>query len=213
MDPVDLKPGTVVETEEAAALLVNTRALHFLAPFMNDAHTLSTVARELGTVPSAVAYWVPQFLDARLIDPVDPPDGQLSTRGKWYRSVDDTFSVPTYLLPAELNGSSVENGRRRYHERFYSALATAASGDTGVLRVSLTGSGAQMRGSLLDPKVPERKRGRTLDAWVEFQLTKAEAKQLKDEMLALLNSYRWEERSPRKSTYIVHLGMAPTEDP
>jgi hypothetical protein len=212
MEPVALKPGTVVKAEAAAALLVNTRALHFLAPFMIEANTLSMVAKQLGTAPSAVAYWVPQFLGAGLIRRVPPPRTQPSTRGKWYRSVSKSFLVPTSLLPADHNGSSIENGRRHYIDAFYAALATAASGDTRWVSVSVTGSNAQIRGSMLDPSMPDRRRGRTLDAWVECELTKTEARQLKEEMLALLANYRARERAPRRSTYIVHLGVAPSED-
>jgi hypothetical protein len=213
MEPVVLKPGQIVDNPEAAALLVNPRALHFLGPFMRRPQTLSMVAKELGTSPSAVAYWVPKFVRARLIRRVSPPRNEPSSRGKWYRSVATSFLVPTNLLPAEQNGSSIESGRRHYMERFYAALARASPGDTRWISVSILERQVRLRASMLDPRMPSLRRGRTLDAWLDFELTKAEAKELKEEMLLLINKYRERDRVvPKAARYLVHVGVTPAED-
>jgi transposase-like protein len=214
MTAAGLKRQVIVNDSDTAALLVNPRALHFFAPFMIKPESLTSVADRLGTTPSAVAYWVPQFREARLIEPVPTPEGRPRRRGKWYRSRADEFLLPMkVLLNEDNNNRSVENARRRQIDRFYDALAKAKGDNSGWgMSVSVAGGEVHLRGAVPDPHDPVRPPSRTYDGWMEMWLTRTQAGHLKSELKAVLDRYRHLPMTPRVSMYIVHLGIAPTED-
>ena len=203
------KTEVVVSDPDAALLLVNPRALRFLAPFMLAPQSLSSVAHTLGAAPSAVAYWIPRFLAARLIARTPPPEGEANRRGKWYRSVATTFLVPVELLPDDHDGWSIERGRRRAADRFYTALATAEPPQARWVSVSAVGDEVHLRGAVVDPAAAGRGQVATLDAWLEVDLTRAEATALKADLLRVLDTYRQRKRPARAAAHLVHVGITP----
>jgi hypothetical protein len=212
MTAAGLKRRVFVDDEDAAKLLVNPRALRFFAPFMIRPESLTSVAGRLGTTPSAVAYWVPRFLGARLIEPVPAPEDQPRQRGKWYRSRADEYLLPLDVVPKRDDSLHVAYARGRQINRFYKALEKANDPTTWGMSLSVAGGEVHLRGAVLDPANQARPQSRTLDGWMEMWLTRTQAVALKKELMAVIAQYRVVPRSPRTGMYLVHCGIAPIDD-
>lgn len=194
---------------DAARLLTSPRALRFLAPFLRGSASLTTAAKELAVRPSAVAYWLPQFRSADLIERTAVPAGG-ATNARWYRAPITSFFIPASMITGVAGRDAITDGRRRAIDSFYTALSFKAVGATmSGLTVGLVEDEIQMRAGL--PVLSERGRRRStaVDGWLELRLEDSRALAFKLEILAMVQRYRQAEPSrPRRGRpYLLHFGL------
>ncbi len=180
-----------------------------MAPFLRGSASLTTAAKELAVRPSAVAYWLPQFRSAGLIERAEIPVGG-ATNARWYRAPITSFFIPASMITGVAGRDAIADGRRQAIESFYTALSfNAVDATMSGLTVGLVEDEVQMRAAL--PVVTElgRRRNTAVDGWLELRLEESRALAFKVEILAMVERYRQAEPSrPRRGRrFLLHFGL------
>lgn len=198
----------VVRSLAAVDLLLNVQAARHLAPFMRTEQSLGSAAAELDRPPSSVAYWVGRLVQAGLLIVVR----EQARAGKaipFYRAAADEFQVPFDAMPAGTTEEFLHGARKMMVSEFATAVERAARHH---FKDGITVSGHPQRGMAIN--FIEPKDGATspvTEWWGNVSLTKAEAKELQDEMEALIRRFNNDHPGKGRSRYLIMVGITPTK--
>ena len=110
MSTADWPEQRTVTDPAAIALVTDRRALRYLTPFLRAEHTLTSVAAVIEKNPSTVAYWIPRFVRAGLLE----HRGDETRAGRAmprYRATAQSFLVPYRSVPFDRRVALVDGGR------------------------------------------------------------------------------------------------------
>lgn len=199
-----------------AALLLDERARHVLAPFVGQACSASGVAEHLGMPLTSLLYQVRRLLDAKLLV-VEREERRAGRAVKYYRAAAERFIVPYALTPAEtpdvllLAQHAGPDARLRRNLVHAGLELLEQQGTEGVgVQVVLDGPRLVLRNmvgpdagwNFLDPAAPAM-----VDYWLEdVHLDFEEAKALQAELCELVERYRTKRGG---QAYVLRLALAP----
>ena len=192
-----------VTAPDTIDLLTDLRALRYLRPFLRDEHTLTSAATSIGRAPSTLAYWIPRFLRADLLQRI----GTTSRAGMAmprYRATAKQFTVRLAAIPLDRRIALLDEGRLRVMRHFLDGMDEALQ---TVSDVSLGFSCADDGGTAIRMIEPQPVRVHTFtDGWITLRLSDQEAVAFADELEALSTKYGG--RTSGRA-YIAHIGLAP----
>ena len=187
-----------IETPEQAAPFIDPKRRRMLVQFMGRERSLSEAARALDMPMNRLAYHVSAFLRLGLLDIVREQK-RPGRAIRYYRMKADAVLVPAEAmrntageaLATELREMLAKADQLAGHQDLLLSLD-----DEGRPRLSRSG-GAESD---------------SCEYWRVLQLTKREARQLGQAYMALLRSHQHGPGGGR-SSYLVHLAMAPRRIP
>ncbi len=204
-DGADFPDRRQVTSPAAIELLTNLKALRHLLPFTAQAHTLTSAAVALGRPVTTVAYWLPQFLDAGLLEHL----GDERRAGKAmprYRAIAREIAVPFAAIPFDRRVALLDGGRTRLLRRFLDGIDEAMAGsDTFSLGFSGRADGSMAIAMIEERELVERP---YTDGWWSLHLDETSAVALARELEALMEKYGTED-GPGTKRYVTHIGLAP----
>jgi len=192
----------ITETK-AVLMLSDMRALAYLTPFMNTAHTLSSAAAALNRSTSTLAYWIPRFVKVGLL--VHLGDRKRAGMAMpTYRTPATQLVVPFRSLPFDRRVALLDGGRIRVLRRFLDGLDEEIEHDPGLALGFSSEAPNSFAVEMVETGDHRQVRGYT-DGWMILRLTPADATQLAQEMEALFDKYA-KRHGPKR--YIAHRGIA-----
>jgi DNA-binding MarR family transcriptional regulator len=210
MEDSNLKEDAIeVRDPKVAALLVNTKAIVALAPFLHGERTLTQAAAQVGMKLPRLTYWIKKFVEAGLLQQT-----RLQQRAgsaiAYYRSVSSSFYVSYTVLPEEVADKYRRRTKEELEQRLEQALGEVYGSWGGAwgLRIGLhpTGNAAihQVAGihEQLNPTAFD-----ALSLWDGLRLDPVNAKKLQQELYNVLERYRQKGGS---RTYLVRIAVAAT---
>lgn len=188
-----------VTVPAAVDLLTKTKALRYLHPFLEAEHTLTTAARTAGLKPTSLAYWLPRFVRAGLVEQLrrEPRAGAAMPV---YRAVARRLVVPYAAMPVDRRIALLDAGRERILRRFLDGLDELMERRREIgFAFSTEGSGVAIQVDGIDSGGPYT------DAWGRLRLTADQATSLAAEMEALVAKYQG---GTSGGYYLIHAGLA-----
>jgi hypothetical protein len=194
----------IIEQPRAIHLLTDRRALRHLRPFMLGEHTLTTAARETSEPASTLAYWIPKFLGAGLVERLRdlPRAGMRSPR---YRAVARELVVPFAAIPIDRRVALLDEARLVLLRRFVDGVEEALAADRS-FRLGFTADPDGFTSVHIVETPAEAAKRSVTEGWHVVRLTDARARELSAELEAVIARYT-DDRSGRP--HILHVGVAP----
>jgi len=198
-------PARAEITDPAAVLLLtDLRALKYLTPFLNGAHTLSSAAAALDCSTSTVAYWIPRFVRVGLLVHLGD-QARAGMAMPLYRAPAAQLAVPFRALPFDRRVSMIDSGRMRVLRRFLDGLDEAMERDDSLV-LGFRSEAPHSFAIAMVEETDEHKLARLYtDGWQTLELTDDDAHQLAIEIEALVERYVGR-NGPKR--YITHYGVA-----
>ncbi len=194
-----------VTAPEAIRLLTDLKALRYLLPFTAAPHTLTSAAAALGRPVTTVAYWLPRFVQAGLLEHL----GDVARAGKpmpRYRAIARQLAVPFASIPFDRRVALLDGGRMRLLRRFLDGIDEAMAGSEAfALGFSGRTDGGMAITMIEEPELMDRP---YTDGWWSLQLDEASAVTLARELEALMEKYG-NQTGPGTKRYVTHIGVAP----
>jgi hypothetical protein len=191
----------VVSEPEALALLSNLKALRALAPFLLCEQTLSSAAEFAKRRPSSLAYWVPKFLRAGLIEELRR-ERRAGAAMPVYRAVAQALVAPYHLMSVEQQTKLFDDARDRNLRRYLDGLDEAMAAEKALGLVYAASEDGLRISS--DGESPRRT---STENWHELRLLDDDAVALVRELDELAAKYV-ERHSRRGRAYLMHTGIA-----
>lgn len=111
----------VVSSGAQLKLLLDERALDYLAPFLGAEHTLTSAANALGVAPSTVAHWLPKLIAADLLKVVRR-QRRAGMASPVYRATADAFVIRASAVDRAVFTTFIDRAARSLDERMRSSL-------------------------------------------------------------------------------------------
>ena len=166
----------------AVDLLLNLEAARRLAPFMRSEQTLGSVAAELDTPASSLAYWVGRFQKAGLVEVVrrEPRAGKPIPI---YRAVADEFQVPLDAMSPGQRDEFLNGSRRHMFDEFTKAVDKVAEKylRRGISVRPHTDRGVEIEFLDADDELPVS----VAESWGVVSLTDVQARELQATLQAI----------------------------
>ena len=208
-----------VTDAEAAALLMNPKALRVLCQFVGVERPAADAARHLSLPLTTLLYWLRRLGDAGLLRCVrqQPRKGRAV---KLYRASAERYFVPYHVsssatpeallalnetpLRAELDRALVAAGMTLLEGKRIGGWGVSVQRDVRGELVRVYTADASPQPSVLDPEVPA-----LLNLWRrDLRLNFEDAKAFQQELVDLFGKYQ---RRTGSHTYILHMALAPSE--
>lgn len=204
MEDPSSKERVISANAVQARLLTDDRALRCLAPLLCGEHTLSSAAAAGDVPPSTMAYWLPRFLDAGLIE-VASRRKRAGMTSTCYRPAADVFLIEAGLLDqARIDALLDSAGALRE--------SVAAMRTAGLLRTA----GLAVRGRSpttvqvtfnTPPGTPTRVMVRQ---YIEtMRLSREQAEELWADLVTLLK--RYQAAGGKGSDYVLQVAISPAD--
>lgn len=201
----------IINTSEAADILMNPKTLRQLEPFLAKPCTISQAAQETHEKANTVLARVKRFLKLELVEVV-----KKEKRGgraiKHYQSTANTFFVPYEATTAETLEVMMQERDLYWANLLRRGVVQARTEDVGTwgTRIYKDQRGRLQIQTAVTPEknytMLDADRPAVLSAWRDsVYLDYQDAKALQREMFQLLKKYNQKEGAQR---YIVRLGMA-----
>ena len=205
MEGTASKERVITADAAQAALLTDQRPLRCLAPFLCGEQTLSSASAAAGVPPSTMAYWLPRFRDAGLVEvaAIRKRAGMASTS---YRPAADVFLVDAGLAGQARIGALVNAGGAAFSE---SVGAMRTMGILDTLQLAVSGRTA----TAVDVRFGRPAPGQhaVVRQWIEsMRLSKAQADALWDDLITVIE--RCKAASGHGTEYVLQFTIAP-DDP
>lgn len=199
------KETTLVADAAQVALLTDVRALRYLAPFLCGEQTLSSASAAAGVPPSTMAYWLPKFQQAGLIEVAGSRKraGMASPR---YRATADAFLIEAGQADRGRVEALLTSARTAMNEHIGAAIDTMDI--TRMLRLAIRGNTPTMVDVHAEPCVPATPAVVRLSL-DPLRLSHARARALWDDLRAVVERYK--AGSGKGTEYVIQLGIAPAE--
>ncbi len=187
---------------DALALLSNLKAVRALFPFLVGEQTLTSAALLAKRRPSSLAYWVPKFVGAGLIEELRR-ERRAGAPMPVYRAVAKSLVARYHLMPIDERMKLFDDARDHSLRRYFDGLDEAMAREkASSLVFAATDDGVQIS------SIGEAPRRTYNEIWRDLRLLEADAVALAEEIEALLAKYA-ERESRRGKTYLMHAGLAP----
>jgi DNA-binding transcriptional ArsR family regulator len=186
-------------------LLTDQRPLRCLAPFLCGEQTLSSASAAAGVPPSTMAYWLPRFRDAGLVE-VAARRKRAGMASTSYRPAADVFLVDATLAGQARIEALVNSGGAAFSE---SVGAMRTMGRLDTLQLAVSGRTA----TAVDVRFARPASGQhaVVRQWIEpMRLSKAQAQALWDDLITVIERYK--AADGHGTEYVLQFTIAP-DDP
>jgi hypothetical protein len=205
----------LAESVPEAAFLTNPATQIWLAPFLNNALSVSDAALRLRRDANQTLYRVRQMVKLGLlvVDRVEPRRGRSV---KWYRSSAEEFFVPFTATPfedLEAHRAAIDEPmQRRFHRNLARRMLESSNAQAwGTWIVNREGRMTSLTRQRQNLTFDAAQLGVLRSVWIELQLTPVQAGELVIELDALFHRYR-RLNSPEASPFLLRLGLTPETD-
>lgn len=200
----------IVESADAAAILLNAETQKLLHPFFEE-KTVAVAAKELGMSTSALLYRLKKLVDFGVLEIVreEPRAGRAS---KVYRTVSSSFFVPFHVTKAETLEAYL-NEVKRYHQDLLTANMAQVMHDMDAswgMRIYKDDKGKLQTLTAKSPEGVVSIEDTGLAAldfyYPSLRLEFEDAKTLQKELGEVFQKYAQKQGSQR---YLIHIGLVP----